>query len=947
MNKDIDLLYSKLFENIELGVVYQNKEGRIIDVNPAAENILGFSKDEMNAMTSDSNEWDPITANYTPFAGKDHPTMVSLATGKTITNVVMGIMHPKLKERRWIKVSSYPDFNDIDTLAYRVMATFSDVTHEFELESDLHETEIKFTDLFQNAPIGIAYYKLVYGKNSKEDDFVFLDVNKNIIDMIGMNPIGKMATEFFPGIMKDSDVWIEKLCNCAKYGQTISFEQYFTSIEKSFRVDVYQSSPDHFVTTFFDMTTEYLLKKEVTEKAFLVDSSLNKISMASLDRKITYANKSFLKSWGYSHMSEVVGRDILDFWKIEDRIDNIIKAIFEKGQTQEDAVAVRADGSEFDVRTLASAVFDDKGEPIALMSSSEDITELKRTEKSLVQSNERFKQLVERSSDAVFLVDLDTGKYMNANAAAAELTGYSIEELKELTVNDITIESGNIGLEDLVGLRDSKNYGEIKYIKPNGEVKYALLTVVPVSNNRMFGIAHDITERKIAESEVINYNNKLEENTKALKRTNDELNIAIDKVETSRARVTSIIENTTDSIWAINRNYEIIYINNVFRTEFEQSFGINLKAGMSLLNSLPDIIKPLWKDRYDKALGGERFVFEDKVEIGTGVFLYIQVGMNPIKVDGKIIGASFFGSNITERKQIEADIIAANENLTKTTLALKKSNKELEQALVEARKSKELTIANRKLSEQKNEIAKTLDELKDTQSQLIQAEKMASMGILTAGVAHELNNPLNYIQGSTLAIENFIDDELPDKKELINDFISNIYLGVKRASNIIKSLNHFSRRSEDVTENCDIHTIVDNCLVMLHNEIKYKAVVNKHFTDGSVIVVGNEGKLHQLFVNIVSNATDAISQNGVIEVRTTINDSWLEVDIADDGEGISKKDLDKVMDPFYTTKPPGKGTGLGLSIVYRIIEEHKGKIKFTSELGKGTQVKISLLLKKD
>ena len=121
----------------------------------------------------------------------------------------------------------------------------------------------------------------------------------------------------------------------------------------------------------------------------------------------------------------------------------------------------------------------------------------------------------------------------------------------------------------------------------------------------------------------------------------------------SRANLKAIIENTTDSIWAINTNYELIYINGVFEREFFESFGIHLKKGTNLLDAIPEPLKPEWKSRYDRAFNNEHFFFEDKIELGGGNFVYIQVAMNPIVINENVIGASFFASNITERKQAE------------------------------------------------------------------------------------------------------------------------------------------------------------------------------------------------------------------------------------------------------------------------------------------------------
>ncbi|WP_420317209.1 sensor histidine kinase [Ekhidna sp.] len=238
------------------------------------------------------------------------------------------------------------------------------------------------------------------------------------------------------------------------------------------------------------------------------------------------------------------------------------------------------------------------------------------------------------------------------------------------------------------------------------------------------------------------------------------------------------------------------------------------------------------------------------------------------------------------------------------------------------------------------QIGESMKQLKDTTHKLIQSEKMASLGMLSAGVAHEINNPLNFIKGGIEILENGLKEE----KELLleaSPSINVIKEGLNRASVIVNSLNHFSRNTESMDERCDLHEIIDNSLVMLQPKLKYKGTVIKQFEKDKVIIPGNEGKLHQAFLNIIANAVQAIEEGGTISVKTKKSDGYVDVEITDDGVGISKEDMKKISDPFFTTKPVGKGTGLGLSITYKIIEDHNGSINVSSKLGKGSKFTIT------
>jgi len=256
--------------------------------------------------------------------------------------------------------------------------------------------------------------------------------------------------------------------------------------------------------------------------------------------------------------------------------------------------------------------------------------------------------------------------------------------------------------------------------------------------------------------------------------------------------------------------------------------------------------------------------------------------------------------------------------------------------------NEKLLASNEELSVQKEQIANTLNKLKRAQQKLIQAEKMSSLGVLAAGVAHEINNPLNYIQGGILGIENYIKENKLGKNEKIEFSIYAMKTGIERAAKIVQSLNHYSRKNRSHTEKCDLHAIIDNCLLMLHNKLKHKVEVRKYYSPERLILIGNEGKLHQAIINILTNAEQAIKGNGAISIKTRKTVGFIELSVSDTGSGIKEDIISKITDPFFTTKPPGEGTGLGLSISENIIKEHNGTIKFESTKNKETKVTVKL-----
>lgn len=246
------------------------------------------------------------------------------------------------------------------------------------------------------------------------------------------------------------------------------------------------------------------------------------------------------------------------------------------------------------------------------------------------------------------------------------------------------------------------------------------------------------------------------------------------------------------------------------------------------------------------------------------------------------------------------------------------------------------------LNVKNEELELAVKKLKETQAHLIQSEKMASVGILTAGISHEINNPLNYIHGSVSVLEQYIQDNLePHQKELI-PLIDIINEGVVRATKVVRSLDQFSRISEVYTDFCDVNSIISNCLFMLKYRFGDRIVIDKNLDKDLPLIQGNEGKLHQVFFNVLANAEQSIESDGRISVSTSFLNSEVIITIADTGCGISKELISRVTEPFFTTKDPGKGIGLGLSIAYSIVREHRGKIVFDSEKDVGTTVIISI-----
>lgn len=330
------------------------------------------------------------------------------------------------------------------------------------------------------------------------------------------------------------------------------------------------------------------------------------------------------------------------------------------------------------------------------------------------------------------------------------------------------------------------------------------------------------------------------------------------------------------------------------------------------------------------------------------VIIFALVNLGVIPYNPYFHGAMLFGSSVEAvllsvaladritilRKEKEVSQEKAYELARKNEQIIREQNVLLEE---------QVTLRTRELNQSNDQLNLTLENLKATQKQLIQSEKMASLGILTAGIAHEINNPLNYIDGGYKAINNKIKEKNTQlEPKDIKEYLRWIKIGVERATKIIKNLNAYSRSEENYIENCNLNEIIENCLKINHKKIEQSIELRTTLDKKDVILKCNSSRLQQAILNLLDNAIDAVENNGFIQISSEIKNNTALLSISDNGCGISEKDLAKILDPFYTTKDPDKGTGLGLSIVHTIVQEHGGSIAFDSEIGKGTTVSIHL-----
>ncbi|MCU4154465.1 PAS domain-containing sensor histidine kinase [Carboxylicivirga sp. A043] len=355
----------------------------------------------------------------------------------------------------------------------------------------------------------------------------------------------------------------------------------------------------------------------------------------------------------------------------------------------------------------------------------------------------------------------------------------------------------------------------------------------------------------------------------------------------SNTNMSAIMENTLESIWAINTNYEILYSNTVFTNSFLNSFGVKLKKGTNLLESLPDTLKPVWKARYDRALSNERFSFVDEINLDESI-IYVEVSMNPIIRNNKVIGASFFANDISKR-------INALKALEENEQRLKESN--------------------------------------------VTKDKFFSI------IAHDLKSPFNSIVGlSDLLVSS------SEKGEDIERIAKIIQKSSHQAMNLITNLLEWARSQSGKIafnpEYFNVTSILREEITAFESKSNKKQITINNKVNSNTIIFADKHMVSFIFRNLISNALKFTHCKGQITISSQLRNEEIIFSVIDNGVGIYPDDIPKlfVIDQSYSTigTDNEQGTGLGLILCKEFTGKHKGRIWAKSKKNKGSEFYFSL-----
>ncbi|NEP82553.1 MAG: PAS domain S-box protein, partial [Okeania sp. SIO3B3] len=636
------------------------------------------------------------------------------------------------------------------------------------------------------------------------------------------------------------------------------------------------------------------------------------------------------------------------------------------------------------------AVSNQHGEVVQLLGVVMDITERKQAEETLQRQEQFLRTIYDGVEQIIFVLDVCADgkfKYAGWNYSAERMSGITSAEALGKTPLDILGPEQGAEMEarcvKCVTTENSLIFEESLHFDDNQN--WFLTVLSPLRNAqgqiyRIVGMVNDITDRKRTELALQCSEAKFRE--MALR---EALINRINSMIRNSLELDTILDNTVAEI------YNHLQVNlccfTWYRLDEIPFWQVVKEAKASNINScLGNYPEAAYRPISQKILNQEICQIDDISSIEDMELQQIfrdidMVSMLalPIKTLSGEIGALICYRCGVAPLWMSSDIELLQAVCDQLAIALNLA--ELYQK----------SCASVKYANTKNEqLEKTLLELQCTQSQLIQAEKMSSLGQLVAGIAHEINNPVNFIFGNLTHAGEYINDilgliklyqktypqstpEIADEIEkieldfLVEDIVklfNSMKTGAERIREIVKSLRTFSRLDEAEVKEVDIHENIDSTLMILQNRLKIKPnypPINLIKDYGKLpLIECYPGQLNQVFMNIIANAIDALEDRdkeckkteiqanpSTIIVRTIIDETnRVQIRVCDNGIGMSKEVIDKIFDPFYTTKPIGKGTGLGLSISYQIVvDKHHGNLYCISELGVGTEFIIDIPLK--
>lgn len=876
--------------------------------------------------------------------------------------------------------TSLPDNNDSELLrifADSLVAAINRITTDKELQ----DSETFSTSLLANSPNPIVV---------ADDEGVIQYINPAIEKLTGFSAVefeGKEAPFLF---------WLSEQIETNNINKTNKIRENKMELRLIKRdssiiwVDITTTTivdknkkPKYFFSIWQDITDRKLAEIEAQDNA----ERFRRLSEATFEGimihdggKILDFNRSLTKMYGYE-LFNMVGKKATDFFIDEDK-ERILERLMYGEEDNFETIGIKKDGSIFDCEVQAKHIhFQGKNARITAM---RDISDRKEAESALEESTQFSTNLLENLPNPIVIINPDNS-LQYVNPALEKITEYTKKELIGTNMpypfwpNDKTDEI----LKKFSLISRQNTRFDFEFEKKSGEKFWVDITIKLVKDEYgdlkyVLSLWLDITEKKKAEDELRQLNEDLElrvfERTKQLQIANDELE--------NLNEITKQISHTLDFDTVFHQIVEFLTIIYDFEActlllinDDKRFFHIEKFEGPELFNiAMRDSIKISYQlgENYGVVskcmLHNSTVLASNIIEDGCVEPLYIEISKQipvysilliPIYTENEVIGAFSLTTHSQPVELLDEDITSITRFANQIGLVLKNS------------------MMYNEMEHTKNELETTLEDLKAAQNKIIAQEKLASLGELTAGIAHEIKNPLNFVNNfSSLSVELLgeMQEHITTLKEkpgdvnvleeigyIMKDLSGNlqrIQKNGERADSIVRGMLLHSRSQAGEKAPIDINKFINEYMNLAYHGLRAKnptfnITFETNFDEsiGKIIVIPQE--MSRVFLNIITNACYATnkkqetinddSYKPTIRISTKSYESSVEIRIRDNGSGIPNDIIDKIFQPFFTTKPSGEGTGLGLSISYDIVvHQHGGQLMVGTKEGEYTEFIVVL-----
>ena len=913
-------------------VIATDKEGLVTFVNPVAEALTGWEQED--ALGRDVTEVFHIVSEETRTVGE---SLVAKAIEKgAVVSVANQILIDKDGTEIAVDDSVSPIRDEKGNVSGAVLV-FRDITKRKRAEEELRESEEKYKTLVEDAPIGIYYSDFngtfLYG-NKKAEEIVgykrgeligknylklkLLDAKEmgKAIKLLARNRLGRATgPDEFTLNRKDGS---KRIVEIRTRAITIGGKQVVLGMVE----DITERKRTE--GALWESEERYRLHFEnVTDVVYSIDPEFRVLSVSpSVERLLGYKPE------------ELIGRsfqelNVLASDSLEIALSDMMRVLSGEQVASSVYEFIAKDRTRrFGEVSGAPLVRD--GKVVAVVSVARDITQRRRVEEALKASQDYTRNIIDSSLDMIIAVDMDR-HIVEFNKAAEQTFGYRREEVLGVHV-DILYADPQEGLRvHQTAIEKGRCVREIHDRRKNGEVFPCFLSASVLRDARgelvgVMGVSRDITERKRAEEALRRAHDELERRVGELTFLNRvgramASSLDLEQVLTTVMEETALVLGTeAGSISLLDEESGELVFEAAVGSQSEEVKGLKIPVGQGIAGWVVQegqrLLVPAVR---------EDPRFYSGIDEATG-FVTRSVLAVPLKVKGKVIGV------IEAVNKIEGDFGQADVAL-----------------LSSMAQPAAIAIENARLFK---DLQDRMEELERTQAQLLQVQKMESIGQLAAGIAHDFNNLLTPISG----FAELLLLKAPEGSQQ-QEYLHQIKTATERAAALTRQLRLFTRQAEGERHPLQLNNVVKETRGLLERSIPKEIAIELHLASELWVVEADLSQISQVLMNLCLNARDAMSYGGTLTLETcnlTLDEEWAQaileaqpgryvcLSVSDTGCGMSSEVQARLFEPFFTTKEVGRGTGLGLAVVYGIVKGHGGFIQVYSEVGRGSTFRVYL-----